>query len=233
MKSLIAVLVFVVQISDADRMEAILKKAGEHTYVFIQNRQKIGTLSLKTRIEMEAGRKIAIFEDKADLELEGEKMTMSLKETAALGHLGVLSSMRHNNDGDWSIKIDGTKATMKVEGREQTLEITKMVVGEQGLLRLVCVAEQKAEATFKVDVLSMTGERLEKEHHFRCLGKEGVEIGGKIIDSFKWEEKWEWKGMVKGVPTTSRAENTYWVSPDGYLVRIVGATGLETVLETK
>ena len=233
MKFLIAVISFVVQISGADRVEAIFKNAGEHTYVFVQNRQKIGTLLMKTRIEKEEGRKVAVFDDQMVIELEGKKMTVSMKETAALGHLGVLSSMRHNNDGDWSIRVDGTKATMKVEGREQTFEITETVVGEQGLLRLVCVAEQKVQASFKVDVLSMTGERLEKEHQFRCVGKERIEIGGRMIDSFKWEEKWEWKGTLKGVPTASRIENSYWVSPDGYLLRFMGPTGVEILLEMK
>ena len=176
MKFLIAVISLMVQISDADRIEAIFKNAREHTYAFMQNRQKIGTLSMKTRIDKEAGRKVAVFDDQVVLELDGKKMTMSMKETAALGHLGILSSIRHNNDGDWSIRIDGTKATMKVESQEQTFEITEMVVGEQGLLRLVCVAEQKVQSSFKVDVLSMTGERLEKEHQFRCVGKERIEI---------------------------------------------------------
>jgi hypothetical protein len=214
-------------------MEAALKKVGDRSYKISMEGESVGTLTMKTRIEKKGNGKVVVFEDQMEMARGGEKMQMTMKETAALSHLRILSAQRGGKDMDWSVSVSGNKAVLKVEGREQTVELTEGAVGESGLLRILCAAEQKEKASFKVDVLSMTSERLEKDHHFTCLGKETVEVGGKKIDAFKWEEKGEWKITRNGIAGTSSVDNSYWVSAEGYLVRSIGPNGMEIVLQSK
>jgi len=229
MKFLCLLLLGFAQAGDASRVESVLAQAGERTYRMTQNGQKIGTFTMKTRVD----KKTASFEDEMEIAAGPEKMKVVMKETAALPTLNLLSASRTGKDMDWSVFVDDLKATMKVEGRRQKVEITGSTVGEGGVLRLVCIAEQKVQATFQADVLSMTAERLEKEHIFRCVGQEVVDVGGKKMGAFKWEEKWEWKDMVNGVPTTSRVANSYWVSAEGVLLRSSALQGLGMLIELK
>jgi hypothetical protein len=233
MKLLLASLPLLLQAPGPDRIESALRKFGERTYSMNEGGKKAGTWTMKTRLETSEGRKTAVFEDEVDVTIGEKTVKMSMKETADPSHLRLLSAKRSGKEMDWSVVVDGARAKMVVDGREQIVEITETTVGEMGVIRLLCAAEQKPDSTFKVDVLSMTAERLQKEHLCRCAGKEVVEIAGKKIDTFKWEEKWELKGTLNGVSSTSRVDNTYWVSPEGYLVRAGGPERIQLVLEMK
>jgi len=227
--------------SEADKLEAALKKFGDRSYLILEKGEKIGAVTLRTRVEKEGGRSVAVFEDRITHTMNGREFTLTMTEEASTDRLRLLSSRKTVKGDDkeehWSISVAEAKALMKVEGREQTIEITDVTIGEEGVMRLVCAAEQKEGSSFKTDVLSMTAERLETGHDFKCLGKEQVEINGRKFDAFKWEQKGEWKFTRKigdqEVPGTSRVNHTYWVSPDGYLLRVSYGSRMEVVLDAK
>ena len=227
--------------SEADKLEAALKKFGDRSYLILANGEKVGTVTLKTRIEKGENGNLAVFEDRITQVMAGREATLTMTEKASTARLRLHSSKKTVKEGDkedaWSIKVTGATALMKVEGREQTVEITDATIGEEGVMRLVCAADQKEGSSFKIDVLSMVAERLETDHEFTCLGKEQIEINGKKHDAFKWQQKGEWKFTRKigdrEVPGTSRVNHTYWVSPDGYLLRVSYGRGMEIVLDAK
>lgn len=227
--------------SEADKLEAALKKFGDRSYLLLVNGKKVGTLTLKTRIEKEGGRSVAVFEDRFAMTLEGVEMVLAVTEKASTQGLRLISAKRTTKEGgkevDWTVSVEGTKASLQSGGRKQTLDVTEATIGEQAMVRLVCVAEQKEGVAFAVDVMSGVDDQLQRAHSFRCLGKEQVEIGGKKFDAFKWENKGEWKIVRKvgdeEVPGSTSVNNTFWVSPDGYLLRSTGAGASEFVLDAK
>jgi len=225
--------------SDADKMEAALKKFGERTYSIMMEGKKIGTAVLRTRMEKEKGRTVAIFEDQITIG-EGE-MALKMKETASLDRLRLLGAEGSTKEGDKnekvSVTVDGKKAKITGRDPEIVVELTDAAVGEHGMLRMLCAAEQKVGASFKLDVLSLTAEELQPGHAFTCVAKEQIEIGGKKVDAFKWANKGEWKKTRKvgdqEVPATTTVDNTFWVSPDGYVLRSMNPEGMEVVLDAK
>src|ERR1043166_9526521 len=96
---------------------AALKKAGDRSYKITMGGESVGTLTMKTRVEKKGNSTVAIFEDQMEMARGGDKMQMTMKETAALSHLRILSAQRGGKDMDWSVSISGNKAVMKVEGR--------------------------------------------------------------------------------------------------------------------
>jgi len=225
--------------SDADKLEAALKKFGDRKYRILQDGKESGNIIMKTRIEAEGDRKVVVMDDRFFFYRPPEVQGMLRTERADLKGLGLLSATVKHSDKDsrFSASVKDRKVILTVEGRDQTIEAPEGIVGESALLRLVCSAEQKKGAAFKVDVLSLTSEGLEPGHAFRCLGTETVEIGGKKVDAFKWESKREWKSVKKvgdeDIVISMSAENLYWVSPDGYLLRSTGAGASEFVLDAK
>ena len=221
--------------SEADKLEAALKKFGNRTYRILIEGEQVGTCSLKTRIDKEGARPVAVCEDRFSVTMGGEEVTMTTTERASLDRLRLVSSKMIGKVGGKetpvTIAVDGRKATMTFEDRTPIFDITDATVGEQAVIRLVCAAEQKEGAEFKVDVLNMTTGTFQPGHAFKCVAKEQIEIGGKKVDAFKWEQKGEWGD---GKPPTSKTtvHNVYWVSPDGYLLRNVGRGG-EIVLDAK
>jgi len=173
--------------------------------------------------------------------IEGTEMILTVTEKASTDRLRLISAKRTTKEGgkevDWILSVEGKKASLQSGGRKETIEVTEGTIGEHTVVRLVCAAEQKEGATFTADVLSGMEDQLQSGHSFRCLGKEQVEIGGKKFDAFKWENKGEWKVTRKiddkEFPTSTRVDNTFWVSPDGYLLRSTGAGASEFVLDAK
>jgi hypothetical protein len=226
--------------SEADKLEAALKRMGECTYRMVQGGEVIGTMTLKTRFEKVGDRKVAIFEDHATVKFGDKDFGMSLTERASLDGLRLISSIRTGNrpDGkfEWGITVKDGKVTTTVEDRTETFDVTKATTGEQAAMRLVCLAEQKVGASFKADVVTLVAERLDPDHAFRCVAQETVDIDGQKVESFKWEQKGEWNITRKiggrEVPATASINNAYWVAPEGHLVRF-SQGGMDFTLVSK
>jgi hypothetical protein len=219
-----------VQVPESARIEAALRKAGERRYRMMENGMEVGSLKLTTSIQTVDGRKAAVFDDVFEVTLGGRKVEMVMKETARLEGLTLVSASRKGDGHEGKIAVAGQKATLTVEDRPHTLDLAGPTIGEQAAFRLVCAAEQKEGLTFKSDVLSFPAEELQKGHVFRCVSRETLEIGGKKRPAFKWTQNWEWKGLRNGIPTSSKVDIAYWVSPEGVLLRSTASGGGEIVL---
>jgi len=227
--------------SEADKLEAALKKFGDRNYRLKIAGKDWGTMTLKTRIEKECDQRRVLFEDSSVVGEVGEKSFHEIKESASIDRLRLISSryeLANKAHAELLIAtVDRSKGKISVNGLESSIEITSSTIGEQAIYRLVCAAEQKVGNSFKVDILSLTAETLQADSSFRCIAKERIEIGGKQLEAFKWENKGSWKITKKVAgrepPLTLSVDNTYWVSPDGYLLRQTGMRGLEMVLDAK
>jgi hypothetical protein len=69
------------------------------------------------------------------------------------------------------------------------------------------------------------------------VARENLEIGGVKHESFKWELNGEGEIEMPGENRTYDFENAYWVSPDGYLLRMasfdMGKIVAEMVLDPR
>src|SRR5687767_11598527 len=128
--------------SEADKLEAALKKFGDRTYRIVEEGKETGTMTLKTSIERDGDKMAAVFEDRADMKIGDFQLTMTLNEKASLDGLRLISATRKgktpDGDVDWRVSVRGGKAAMKVEDREQTIDVTARTVGELAVMRLVC-----------------------------------------------------------------------------------------------
>jgi hypothetical protein len=225
-----------VQAPDAARIEAAILKAGERRYRLNEDGKPVGTLTLKSSVVTIDGRKSALFEDVFDVTLGGQKVQMATKEKALLDGLALVSTSRKGpfseNGGDWTIAVADKKATITVQGRTQTIDLVGPTIGEQAAIRMVCAAEQKKGVTFKLDVLNLGAEELHKGHTFACLAREDLEIGRKKVPAYKWTETYESKGVRDGIPTSTKVDNAYWVSPEGVLLRSTSSGRMEMMLES-
>ncbi|HKS17394.1 MAG TPA: hypothetical protein VJU16_08790 [Planctomycetota bacterium] len=226
--------------SEADKLEAALKKFGNRSYRIKDGGKEVGTLTVKTRIEKAGDRKVAVLEDEYAVKFDGVDTTMSYRETASLEGLRLVSGhhkiVTPGGPVECKIVIKDGKARLQDGGENPILDISPTMVGELAVLRLVCAAEQKRGANFKADLLSLGVPAFEPGHAFRCIGPEQIQVAGKKVDVFRWEQKGEWKHKVTvdGQETTLTfvMDKSYWVSPDGYLVRL-RFNSLETTIETK
>ncbi|HKS17396.1 MAG TPA: hypothetical protein VJU16_08800 [Planctomycetota bacterium] len=211
--------------SEADKLEAALKKFGNRTYQFLVEGKKVGTRTLKTAIIEETDRKVAVFEVK---DTAGGKQTGTVVENADLRGLRLLyvkvtTSMKTKGDEN-TLTVEGLKATMRLPKVEpMIIDVTAKTIGEEALLRLVCAAEQKEGAVLKFDLLTWGIPQVEEGRTLKCEGKTQVEIGGKKFDAYLWT------GKDPVLDSTYK----YWVSPEGYLLRWFESDKIEYVLESK
>ncbi len=217
--------------SDAYKLEAALKKFGNRTYGMYVSGRKAGKLAMKTKVETEDGRRIAVFEDALTEPATGGQVTGKVTEKASLDDLRLISVRRVTDViGRKSldlITVTGSMAAIRFDDeKRKTLEVPEKTVGEQTLLRLVCAAEQKKDAFLPIDVLSLTTGELESRE-LRCEGVVDVEIGDRKMEAFRWREKGQ-EGKPGG-----HVKNTYWVSAAGHLLKYVGTAGVEYILESK
>lgn len=217
--------------SEADKLEAALKKFGNRTYIMSISGEQGGRLAMKTRIEKEGGRRVAVFEETMIEPFIGGKVTGTMVEKAALDGLRLISLKWASREGGKesvdTITIEGTKATLIFSGKKETLDVTESTIGEMAVLRRVCAAEQKEGAEFKVDVLNPPAHEFQAGRTLRCEGKAQIEIAGRKHEAFLWKEK-----SQKGQPGM-QVNNTYWVSPAGHLLKYIGLGGVEYVLDAK
>jgi hypothetical protein len=180
---------------------------------------------------------VAVFEDRVEMKVGEAEVSMSLIEKASLNGLRLISGKRTGKVPggriDWWVSVGEGKASLRVDDRQQTIDVTEGTIGELAVLRLVCAAEQKVGATFKADVLVMVAERVDRGHEFRCVARETLDIAGAKRDACKWEETFEGTITVNGKTGTSKTANTYWSSPDGYPLRAIIGPGMEVVLDAK
>jgi hypothetical protein len=216
--------------SEADKLEAALKKFGNRTYGMYVSGKKAGLLKLKTKVETEGGRRLAIFEDSMTEPATGGTVTGIVTEKASLDGLR-LSSVRWVSILDGrrsvdSITVEGAKAVVIREGDKKTLDVPEKTMGESGLLRRVCAVEQKKGEILNVEILNHVMQELESRE-LRCDGEVDIEIAGKKQPAFRWREQ-----LQEG-KAGANVKNTYWVSSAGHLLKYIGLGGVEYVLEAK
>jgi len=228
--------------SEADKLEAALTKFGDRNYRVKFGNKESGNMSLRTRIEKEGDRNIVVFEDRFAANLKGQELVLTATEKASLDRLRLISTKRITKDNgkevQWTVSVEGKKATLQSPDQKQTIEVSERTIGEQAVVRGICAAEQKEGVTFTADVMSGIEDQLQRDHTFRCLGKELLEIGGKKVGAFKWQHKGEWtvprKVDDEDVAVTTEVDNVYWISPDGYLLRQTSNGGrTEIILDVK
>jgi len=216
--------------SEADKLEAALKKFGNRTYGMFVSGKKAGQLTMKTRIETEDGRRIAVFEDSMVEPATGGQVTGTVIEKASLDGLRLVSlrwvSGAAGKKTMDTITVQGTKATVRSEGGKKTFDIPEKTLGELAVLRRVCAVEQTKGATFTFDVLGHATQALESRE-LRCDGEVEIEIAGKKQQAIRWREQ------TQEGKTGAQVKNTYWVSPAGHLLKYIGLGGVEYVLESK
>ena len=185
---------------------------------------------MKTRVDTEDGKKVAVFEDSLTEPATGGSVTGSVTEKASLDGLRLkwLRRVRvmEGRRSVESITVEGAKAVVILEGEKKTLDVSDRTVGELGLLRRICAAEQAKGGSLRVDVLSHATQRLESLE-LVCDGEVEIEIAGRKQTAFRWREKGE-----DGAPGAN-VKNTYWVDSAGHLLKFIGLGGVEYVLETK
>jgi len=226
--------------SEADKLEAALKKFGERTYRMSEAGTEVGTVTLRSKVRKEGDRKVAVLEAEFKVKVEEMEAAMTFVECADLDGLKFLSARRSGNTPDRKLDSHVTvkegKALLKDGDAESSHAIGKETTGDLASVWLVCAAEQKKDAAFKLDVLNLAMPGHEPGHVFACLGKETIEIGGKKVEAFKWVEKGEWKHSIKvggkDFERNSKVENHYWVNPEGYLVRFTSGR-TEATLDAK
>ena len=217
--------------TEAEKLEAFLKKFGDRKYGMYVSGRKAGKLTLKSKIETEDGKSLVVFEDIRTETSAGGTVKTTFTEKATPNGLRLFSSRRVTDSGGRKtvdlITVTGTKAAVRFDDeKRQELDIPEKTVGEEAVLRLVCAADQKKGEVFTVDVLSQaTGELQSRD--LKCDGDWDVEIAGKKQPALRWSERGR-----EGQPG-AQVKNTYWVSPAGHLLKFIGLGGVEYVLEAK
>lgn len=210
--------------SEAEKMEAALKKFGTRTYSALLEGKNAGTRTLKATVVTEKDRKVAVLEA---TEVERGKQTDAALEKAELKGLKLISmkvtTAKPAKADENTLKVEGLKASMRLPDTEPALEfdVTENTVGDLGFLLRVCAAEQKEGAALTLDLLSW-GIPQVQNLTLKCEGKKQVDVGGKKVDAYLWAGK-----------NCLDFELKYWISPDGYLLRWVEAETIEYVLESK
>lgn len=214
--------------SEAETLEAAVKKFGDRKYrATRKGADALSTFTLKSRTHKDKNRTEVILESSLTFNVLDTKIIFTQTETTSLDGLRLISSKAATQKSDItkedSAVIRDGKVHLTSNGQEETIDVVEGVKGELAASWLICAAEQKVGATFKLDVLNMGAGCFEPGHSFRCVGQEEVTLGDKKVASFKWEETGEWKHKEKYGDEvreiTTQVKNTYWVGRDGYLVR--------------
>lgn len=200
--------------SEADKVEAALKRIGERKYRLYSLGKESGSCTLKTTLEKDGDGKVAVFEDRN----EGESEVVI--EKAALPALTLRSITIKDLQGRFiavATVRDG-KADVQTADERKTVDVTPSTLGLSAMFRLLCLKPQEVGTTFKIDIL-IPGHFLLKDNTFRCAAKESVEIGGAKLDAFRWDHTAQRSvDTPEGTRTLSLA-NSYWIGTEGYMLR--------------
>lgn len=223
--------------SEADKVEAAIKKMTDREYRMIVRKEEIGTLTLKSRVDTEGDRKIAVFESVMKVPREGRIEESTTVEKADLEGLRFLSMKVVGLDGkiNYSLEVkDGKVGVKTLEGKTKSIEVTKTTVTEMTLYRFACVREQKVGSTHTLDLFDY--HNIQKGYELRCVERKTVELAGAKHDVFIWRLSGESTIDLPDGPLKLKFEYTYWVTPEGLLIRYAMAAGDrkdENVLELK
>ena len=206
--------------SESDKLEAALKKFGDRKYRVTEGGKPTGTMTLKTKLEKDGDGKIAVFEDTVIVDTGTGAVEVLLEEMASLDGLKLIGTSR-TSDNKIQIAASIRDGDAILTGKDGHLIIRNVrnALGELAVLRLVGMKEQKVGGTFKANVFVLESPSDELVHDFKCVAKETIEIGGKKVDAFKWEQKWKGKAIRDGADEDAAVENAYWVAADGTLLR--------------
>jgi hypothetical protein len=210
--------------SEADKIEAALKKFGERKYRILEKGKETGTLTLKTRVETRDKEKRVILEDRMEMKNGKLDADLELTEESSLDKLLLIRAARSGTAPDDEAKASviqrGGDAFMSANGQHLIIRDTKTAIGERAVMRLVCLKEQKVGDTFRADVLVLDPMDWQEGRRFKCVAKEVVDVGDRKIETFKWEEKYAGTSSLSGKEIDVNINNAYWVGPDGYPVRM-------------
>lgn len=223
--------------SEADKLEAALRKFGNRTYKILLKGEPVGTYALKTRVAEEEGQKLAFLEDRLETKIGETVRTTDYTEKAVLKGLALHWTTQTDTalEGK-SVPViaikDGDGHVSTTAGKRMHLKAVAGALGERALFRLVCMKEQKIGATLKVNALVLEPIDYQMDREVKCVAKETLSIGGRKIAAFKWEDKRDGSSILTGKPVPVPIDNAYWVGPDGALVKFkIGP--LEMVPEAK
>lgn len=218
----------------AERVEAALKDTAVCTYRLLENGARVGTMTVRVATETVNGRRRGVFTEEMEWKTpDDQKARMTFKETTDARDLRLLSAVYNDTSYEWSVDVEERRARFTGGGaKDRTVAVSDATVGMVTLLRMVGSAEQKEGATFKVDVVNIVARQYQPEHTVRCVGKEPVDVGGKPIEAFKWEDRWESTVMRDGEPRTLQFTEACWVGADGRILRFRRG-GFDAVLEVK
>lgn len=235
MRALLAAVLALLPAQSERELVAALKKFGDQTFRIMEGGKKVGTYTLKTRIENEDGRRLAVFEDRIDKHSDSSTLTLDLTEKAALN--GLLLQWATRADGgakedDTTIDIRNGDGHVASDLGNILLKKVAGALGERALIRLVCVQKQEVGNAFKADLLVLDPVDYQRGQEIKCVAKETIEVGGKKVAAHKWEDKREGESILSGKPIAYKFDNAYWVGPDGTLVKFRSGS-MEMILEPK
>jgi len=206
--------------TQAERIEAALKKMTDREYRVFFGGQDQGTVTMMHRIETEGGRKVGVFEFIGRMTRDGKTEERSLTVKADLDGLRFLSakSVGPGGKAGRALEVKDGKVAIEDVMDETTklVEVTASTVEESTLLRLPGVLEQKVGSARKVDVLDFF--TLGKDYELKCLERTTLELAGAKHEVFKWQLSGR-DFSPPGPPEGGKVVHTYWVSPEGVLLR--------------
>ena len=219
--------------SEADKLEAALKKFGDRKYRVTEGGKPTGTMTLKTRIEVVGDRKEVVLEDRLERKIGDAVETVTITETSNLEGLALVRADLTATTAKGEVKATASirEGDAYISGPDGILMLIG-VEGGMGILappRILCMKKQEVGAHFNAEVILWNTPSDNQSHEFRCVSKESIEVGGKKVEAFKWEVRWT-GDLIKGGKQSS--EKTYWIAPDGALLRFKTAS-TEMVLESK
>jgi hypothetical protein len=232
---LAAVLVLVPAQSERETLVAALKKFGEQTFRIMEGGKKVGTYTLKTRIDLEDGQRLAVFEDRIDKHSDSSTVTLDLIEKATLDGLRLQWATRADGgvkEDDTTIEIRDGDGHVASDLGNILLKKVAGALGERALIRFVCVQKQEVGNSFKADLLVLDPVDYQRGQEIKCVAKETIEVGGKKVVAHKWEDKREGESILSGKPIAYKFDNAYWVGPDGTIVKFRSGS-MEMILEPK
>lgn len=223
--------------SETDKVEAALKKFGTRTYRILEKGKPVGTFSLKTTLVEEDGLKLAVFEDRLETKVGESTRTVDFSEKATLKglalHWGTQKDSASKATSDPVITIrDGDGHVSTSATGNMLLKKVAGALGERALFRLVCMKEQKVGAVIEVHALVLEPIDYQMDRTVKGVAKENLEVGGRKIAAFKWVDKRDGSSILTGKPVAVPIDNTYWVGPDGALVKFKCGS-LEMTFESK
>ena len=180
--------------------------------------KRTSTVEFRTRIEKDGDRTVVVFDDRF-ITKTGEKETIdSRSERASLPGLKLISMTEEAPGRPKRIVTiqDGRAKVTRGDDRFE-FDVTPSTMGILSLTRALSIREQKIGDKFTLDLVR--GQELDRGHVLECEAKETIEIGGAKVEAFRWKQTWESKDDI--TDEVIKHTQSYWISPEGFLLRLV------------